>query len=438
MDKTAYRLEYPSRPLVNTRMADILQMNRLPAGCQVHVAIMSYTGYNQEDSVLINAASIERGMFSTTVYHTEKDDDKGSSRDEVIRGIPDKSNTRGMKMANYSKLVKQTGFMNVNDLVNNRDVYVGKTSQIKENRGDPSKKLKYEDQSKVFRSNENNTYVHKNYIGRNGEGYNFSKTQFRTLRKPIIGDKFASRAAQKGTAGKIIPEQDMPFTADGLRPDIIINPHCIPSRMTVAHMIETLLGQVLVELGLFGDGTCFGEMSADHLVQALQQIGFESHGNQMLYDGHTGQQFTVSTFMGPVYYQRLKHMVNDKEHSRAIGPMVNLTRQPADGRSRDGGFRIGEMERDVFIAHGMPEFSMDRMFYCSDKYGVHVCRKCGMIAAYNDGDAGDQYSMKNYSTHECKTCQNTVEFGYVRLPYAAKLLFQELQAINITPRLMIE
>jgi DNA-directed RNA polymerase II subunit RPB2 len=438
MDKTAYRLEYPSRPLVNTRMADILQMNRLPAGCQVHVAIMSFTGYNQEDSVLINQAAIDRGMFATTVYHTEKDDDKGSSRDEVIRCVPDPHNTRGMKLANYSKLVKQTGFMRENDLVENRDVYNGKKSQIKENRGEPSQKLKYEDQSKVFRTNENNTYINKNYVGRNGDGYNFSKTQFRTYRRPNIGDKFASRSAQKGTAGKIVLEKDMPFTAEGIRPDVIINPHCIPSRMTISQMVEHALGNLLVELGVFGDGTCFGDMSADHLVKALQQVGFESHGNHIMYDGHTGQQFEVSTFMGPVYYQRLKHMVNDKEHSRAIGPMVNLTRQPADGRSRDGGFRIGEMERDVFIAHGVPEFCMDRMYYCSDKYGVHVCKKCGMIATYNDGKGTEQVSMKHFTTYECRMCKNTVEFGYVRLPYAAKLLFQELQTINISPRIMIE
>jgi DNA-directed RNA polymerase II subunit RPB2 len=437
MDKTSYELSYPSRPLVNTRMADIMQMNKLPSGCQVHVAIMSYTGYNQEDSILINEGAIKRGLFITTLYHTEKDDDKGSGRDEVIRCIPDRDNTRGMKMGNYSKLNPATGLMNDNTFVENRDVYIGKKAAIKENRNDPTKRIKYDDQSRICRTTED-TYIHRNYIGRNGDGYNFAKTQTRILRRPTIGDKFASRSAQKGTAGNIIPECDMPFTAEGIRPDIILNPHAIPSRMTISQLAETQLGKILIELGMFGDGTCFGDITVDEIKTALGQCGYESHGNEIMYGGHTGEQLVAEVFMGPVYYQRLKHMVNDKEHSRAIGPMVNLTRQPADGRSRDGGFRIGEMERDVFIAHGVPEFCLDRMFYASDKYGVHVCKKCGMMATFNDGKGSPQFAMPNFSTHECRTCRNRTDFGYVNLPYAAKLLFQELQTINITPRIMIE
>jgi DNA-directed RNA polymerase II subunit RPB2 len=437
MDKTAYEMNYPSKPLVNTRMADILNMNSLPSGCQVHVAIMSYTGYNQEDSVLINQAAVDRGLFVTTVYHTEKDDDKNSSRDEVVRCVPDKTNTRGMKMGNYSKLNKQTGFNPENTHIINRDMLWGKKVQIKENRGDPTKIFKFEDQSRICRTHED-TYIDRNFTGRNGEGYNFAKVRTRTFRKMNIGDKLASRSAQKGTAGMIMAEEDMPFTADGIRPDIILNPHAIPSRMTIAQLVETLIGKLLLELGLFGDGTCFGDISVENIIEALGLVGFQSHGNEIMYDGFSGKQIEASIFVGPVYYQRLKHMVNDKEHSRSIGPMVNLTRQPADGRSRDGGFRVGEMERDVFIAHGIPEFCMDRMFYSSDKYGVHVCKKCGMIATFNNGNFGKQYSMEKFSTHECRTCRNISDFGYVNLPYAAKLLFQELQTINVAPRIMIE
>ena len=437
MDKTSYKLNYPSKPLVNTRMADILKTNDLPSGSQIHVAIMSYTGYNQEDSVIINRAAVDRGMFVTTVYHTEKDDDKSSSREEVIRCIPDKHNTRGMKMGNYSKLNPLTGFVPENEHLANREVYIGKKVQIKENRNEPSKVFKYDDQSRIFRTNED-TYVDRNYTGRNGEGYNFAKVCLRTFRKTNIGDKFASRAAQKGTAGNIMAEVDMPFTADGIRPDFILNPHAIPSRMTIAQLAETLLGEVLIFLGLFGDGTCFGDLTIDNIIESLSQCGFQSQGNKIMYDGHTGEQLNAEIFMGPVYYQRLKHMVNDKEHSRSIGPMVNLTRQPADGRSRDGGFRVGEMERDVFIAHGISEFCMDRMLHSSDKYGVHVCKKCGTFATFNNGNMGRQYAMPEFSTHECRTCRNISDFGYVNLPYAAKLLFQELQTINVVPRLMIE
>lgn len=277
-----------------------------------------------------------------------------------------------------------------------------------------------------------------NYTGRNGEGCNFAKTRLRTLRKPMIGDKFASRSAQKGTVGNIIPECDMPFTKEGLRPDIILNPHAIPSRMTIAQLAETLFGKVLLELGMFGDGTCFGELDVYTIINELKRCGYESHGNEVLYDGYTGEQLEADVFIGPVYYQRLKHMVNDKEHSRAMGPMVNLTRQPAEGRSRDGGFRIGEMERDVMVAHGMSKFCRERMYNVSDKYAVHVCKKCGMIATYNNGDFGPMRAKPDMAVHYCHTCNNSTDFAYVEIPYAYKLMSQELQAINVVPRIITE
>jgi len=436
MDKTAYILNYPTRPLIDTRMMDFLKLNTIPSGCQVHVAIMSYTGYNQEDSILINKGSIDRGLFLATIYHTEKDDDKNIIRDEIIRCPPDSKDTKCMKFGNYSKLNAQ-GFLPENTLVENRDILIAKKVPIKENRNDPTKKIKYEDQSKIFRTTEP-TYVDMNYTGRNGEGCNFAKTRLRTLRKPMIGDKFASRSAQKGTVGNIIPECDMPFTKNGLRPDIILNPHAIPSRMTIAQLAETLFGKILLELGMFGDGTSFGELDVYTIINELKRCGYESHGNEILYDGYTGEQLETDIFIGPVFYQRLKHMVNDKEHSRAMGPMVNLTRQPAEGRSRDGGFRIGEMERDVMIAHGMSKFCRERMYNVSDKYAVHVCKKCGMIATYNNGDYGPMRAKPEMAIHYCKTCNNTSDFAYVEVPYAYKLMSQELQAINIVPRIITE
>ena len=436
MDKTAYLLNYPTRPLIDTRMMDFLKLNTIPSGCQVHVAIMSYTGYNQEDSILINKGSIDRGLFLATIYHTEKDDDKNIIRDEIIRCPPDSKDTKCMKFGNYSKLNAQ-GFLPENTLVENRDILIAKKVPIKENRNDPTKKIKFEDQSKIFRTTEP-TYVDMNYTGRNGEGCNFAKTRLRTLRKPMIGDKFASRSAQKGTVGNIIPECDMPFTKNGLRPDIILNPHAIPSRMTIAQLAETLFGKILLELGMFGDGTSFGELDVYTIINELKRCGYESHGNEILYDGYTGEQLETDIFIGPVFYQRLKHMVNDKEHSRAMGPMVNLTRQPAEGRSRDGGFRIGEMERDVMIAHGMSKFCRERMYNVSDKYAVHVCKKCGMIATYNNGDYGPMRAKPEMAIHYCKTCNNTSDFAYVEVPYAYKLMSQELQAINIVPRIITE
>jgi DNA-directed RNA polymerase II subunit RPB2 len=437
MDKTSYVLSYPSRPLVDTRVMNFIQLNQIPSGHQITVAIMSFTAYNQEDSLLISKGAIDRGLFMTTVYHTEKDEDKNIIRDEIIRCKPDPAKTKGIKYGNYDKLDSQ-GFIPENTLVENRDVIIAKTVPIKENRNDPTKTVKYEDQSKTYRTTEE-CYIDKNYTGRNGDGYNFAKVRVRALRKPVLGDKFSSRSGQKGTCGLIIPECDMPFTKDGLRPDIILNPHAIPSRMTIAQLKETILGKVLLELGMFGDGTSFGDLDVKTICNELQRIGYESYGNEVMYNGFTGEQIETSIFIGPVYYQRLKHMVNDKQHSRSIGPMVNLTRQPAEGRSRDGGFRIGEMERDVMIAHGMSKFCRERLYDVSDKYTTHVCGKCGMIACYNDESMKQtKFAKSDMSIHLCRTCGNMTDFAKVEIPYAYKLLAQELQTINIVPRIITE
>jgi DNA-directed RNA polymerase II subunit RPB2 len=425
MDKTAYLLNTPARPLVDTRIMDMIKINNIPSGFNVVVAIMTHTGYNQEDSLLINKGSIDRGLFQATIYHTEKDEDKQKiNGDEEIRCKPDPTKTKGMKFANYNK-VNNRGVIPENTLVENRDVIIAKITPIKENRNDHTKLIKYEDQSRIHRTDEE-TYVDKNYIDRNGDGYNFAKVRLRTVRKPVIGDKFSSRSGQKGTIGNIIPEEDMPFTASGIRPDIILNPHAIPSRMTIAHLKETLMTKVLVQLGLFGDGTSFGELDVKTVCDELIKLGYEGHGNELLHNGLTGEQHECSIFMGPIFYQRLKHMVNDKQHSRSIGPMVNLTRQPAEGRSRDGGLRFGEMERDAMISHGASRFTRGRMYDASDKYHVYSCNKCGMIATYND----------EMHIHICRTCENRVDFSYVEIPYACKLLFQELMTMNIAPRIM--
>ena len=790
MDKTSYVLTNPSRPLVDTRLMNFIQLNRIPSGCQIHVAIMTHTGYNQEDSVLVNKGSIDRGLFSATIYHTEKDEDKNIIRDEIIRCKPDPTKTKGIKFGNYDKLNSQ-GFIPENTLVENRDIIIAKIIPIKENRNDHTKVIKYEDQSRAYSTAEE-TYIDKNYTGRNGDGYNFAKVRVRIHRKPVFGDKFcslptqqvltnlgwvemqhldikkhsvctldrdgnmmyempsakfiydhdgpmysvcnkqvevictlnhklyvqkrssktyelieaqdvmgkmvrfqkavnnvypdiewmelddkkykmddwlqllgmfisdgstngscvyisalkerkvkfnteilnklelefthntnsgnfgipkkkypeiyeeldmlsvgalnkqlpnyvwdlsqrqciilleallqgdghtmkykgedefsrygtisikladdisrlathcgysgivklaeeptgiarigkhnmggrageavsitqkhtyykvsiirkqnqpwinkkvngsnvehlidytgkvycvemptshlyymretkysaallvgnSSRHGQKGTCGNIIPECDMPFTKDGLRPDIIINPHAIPSRMTIGQLKETLLGKVLLELGMFGDGTSFGNLDIKTITEELQKLSYESYGNEILYNGLTGEQLETSIFIGPVFYQRLKHMVNDKVHSRATGPMVSLTHQPAEGRSRAGGLRIGEMERDVIISHGATRFCKERLFDVSDKYTVNVCKKCGMIAACNDGNNNNKfYTNSDFTIHLCKNCGNRTEFSLVDMPYANKLLFQELQTINIVPRIITE
>ena len=424
MDKTAYILNYQMKPLVETRIMNMLKMNNLASGNQVIVAIMTHSGFNQEDSILFNRGSIDRGLFHATIYHTEKDEDKKINGDEEIRTKPNKAITKNIKFGNYEKLNSQ-GLIPENTLIEDKDIIMGKMITIKNNKNDNNKMIKYEDCSKSYKTHEE-CFVDKNYVNRNGDGYTFCKVKIRAHRVPNIGDKFSSRHGQKGTIGHIINEEDMPFTKDGLKPDLIINPHAIPSRMTIAQLKETLLGKVLLELGMYGDGTSFGDLDIKTICKELQKLKFESKGNEVLYDGKTGEQIETSIFIGPAFYQRLKHMVADKQHSRNIGPMVNLTRQPAEGRSRDGGLRFGEMERDATISHGAAYFTKERIYDVSDKYSVHVCNCCGLISPYNEKE----------KIHLCKVCDNRTNFSFVKIPYSCKLLFHELIAMNVVPRIM--
>lgn len=426
MDKTSYVLSSPMRPLVDTRIMNILKLNDIPSGEMVVVAIASYSGYNQEDSLIFNRGAIDRGLFASTIYHTEKDEDKKVQGDQEVRCKPDKTRTSGIKFANYEKL-SENGFMPENTLVESKDIIMGKVVPIRENKNDHTKVIKYQDASRIYRTNEE-TFVDKNYVERNGDGYTFSKVRLRAYRKPVIGDKHSSRHGQKGTIGVILEEQDMPFTDQGIRPDIIINPHAIPSRMTIGQLKETVFGKVLLELGMFGDATSFNDFPVKDICKELQKVGYERHGNEILMNGMTGEQMESSIFIGPAFYQRLKHCVNDKQHSRSIGPMVVLTRQPAEGRARDGGLRCGEMERDCIASHGASRFLRERMYDVSDKYEAYVCRDCGNFAAFNN----------NKHVHYCKMCDNRTSFDRVEVPYACKLLFQELVSMNVAPRIITQ
>ena len=426
MDKTSLVLTYPMRPLVDTRIMNILGLNNIPSGSNIIVGILTYTGFNQEDSVIICKSAIDRGLFSATTYKTEKDEDKKVFGDEEIRGIPIASKTKGIKFGNYGKL-NSHGFIPENTLVENKDIIIGKYRPIKKNKNDNTKTIKYYDESRLYRTKEE-CYIDRNYVDTNGDGYNLCKVKIRTYRKPIIGDKFSSRHGQKGTLGIILDEADMPFTENGIVPDVIINPHAIPSRMTIAQLKETLLGKVLLELGMFGDGTSFNNVDIKTITEELLKLKYEQNGDELMMNGMTGEQLESRIFIGPVFYQRLKHMVNDKVHSRSTGPMVILTRQPAEGRARDGGLRFGEMERDCMISHGAARFTKERLYDVSDKYSINVCNKCGLIASYNE----------EYSIYLCKNCDNRTDFGKVNIPYSCKLLFQELITMNIAPRILTE
>ena len=614
LDTMSNLLMYTAKPLVSPFMSKYYRAQDMPSGFNIIVAIMTYGGYNQEDSVMINRAALDRGLFRSIFYRTYKDEEKKNqaSGEEERFCRPDPAATKHMKMANYDKLGPD-GLVPENTFVGNDDVLIGKVVPIRlrsvegamaagvshsslvamsaaqaASTVDASGGKRFRDSSKMLRNNETG-FVDKIYRGRNGEGFSFVKIRVRSERVPTIGDKFCfsgdhevltvnrgwvriasivvtdcviqkglsgaleavhpeeihhipytdrmyefattdgdhnalvvspnhqlyvghtnadgeqgmmyletadavvdrmvrdeeivfemeqqfgarreivgvdelsdnpdpkgmiycitvpshvflvrrcggdvaywtgncSRHGQKGTVGLILEPEDMPQTATGLVPDIIINPHCIPSRMTIAHLMETLMGRVGCEIGALGDGSPFTDVSVEGLSKMLVDRGLEPASNEVLYCGTTGRQMPTSIFMGPIFYQRLKHMVEDKVHSRASGPLVMLTRQPAEGRARDGGLRFGEMERDCVAAHGTAEFMKETMMEKSDQFQCYICKNCGLIGQVNP----------KVGIYKCTSCENSVDFAPVRIPYAYKLFLQELESMAICSRLLPE
>jgi len=423
MDTISHILYYPQKPLVVTRSMKYLNTANMPSGINATIAIATYTGYNQEDSVLMNKSAVDRGLFLSGHLKTYKEEEKKNqnSGDEEKFCIPNKDYTYNYKLANYDKL-NPSGIVKENIHVKPGDVIIGKTIPYKKKLKDNS----YKDNSIVLKNNEGGS-VYKVFEGRNGDGYKFCKVQIKNERYGQIGDKFSSRHGQKGTVGMLYRQEDMPFTKDGIVPDIIVNPHAIPSRMTIGQLIECLLGKSGTILGMEGDSTPFTEMDPKKISDILTtHCGMDEYGNEVLYNGLTGEQLLVNIFIGPTFYQRLKHMVVDKYHSRSTGPVVLLTRQPAEGRTRDGGLRFGEMERDCIISHGASAFLKERLLDVSDNYKVYVCEKCNMIGSVNE--------KKNI--YKCDHCPNTTVFNEIRLPYACKLLLQELISMSIVPRLI--
>ena len=268
----------------------------------------------------------------------------------------------------------------------------------------------------------------KYFKNTSSEGYNFAKIKVRDFRQPTIGDKLSSTSGQKGTIGMMYRQEDMPFNKDGLVPDIIINPHAIPSRMTIAQLLETIMGKACTVMGAFGNATPFTNIDVNEMTNILQkECGLEKTGNEILYNSRTGEQMNTNIFMGPTYYQRLKHMVCDKMHSRnSNGPIVLLTRQPAEGRARDGGLRLGEMEVECNWAHGTMFFLKERFMECSDNYRIFVCKRCNRPANVNP-------DRKKY---KCYNCSNKINFAEVRIPFASKLLMQEIQSMSIGTRFL--
>jgi len=426
-DSVGHTLNYPQKPIVYTRTSQVVNVDKLPCGVNVIVAIATYTGFNQEDSLILNKSSVDRGLFQSTVYRTYKDQNNKnhSTGEEEVYGNPTQINVSKLKPYNYSKL-SDDGFVPENTCVNGQDVIIGKAMPQKVNGA-----IVHKDMSVPLKNNETcfidrNCTGNKHFTNVNGDGYTFSKVRVRSDRIPTIGDKLSSRHGQKGTCGMAYRQEDMPFTKDGLVPDIIMNPHAVPSRMTIGQLMECIMGKSCVVKGTRGDGTPFTEVKVEELADILESCGLERYGNEILYNSRTGEMMETEIFMGPTYYQRLKHLVNDKVHSRSNnGPVVMMTRQPAEGRARDGGLRLGEMEVECKWAHGCMQFTKERFMECSDNYRMHICKQCGMPATAANPD-------KNIWL--CKSCRNTTDFREIRIPYACKLLLQEAQTMNIAAR----
>jgi len=425
VDTLAHILRYPQLPIINSRIMQYLPSNDLPAGINAIVAIASYSGYNQEDSIIMNRSSVDRGLFVSDFYRTYKDEEKKrhSSNTKMQESFkrPDENVTLGTRGNNYNKL-ESNGLPKLETFIKSGDIIIGKVHPIYSNSN--SKKL-FKCCSTSIKPNEYG-YVSKVTQSYNGDGYKFVKVRIRTTRKPTIGDKHASRHGQKGTIGVVYDQEDMPFARNGIKPDIIMNPHAVPSRMTIGQVIECLVGKTVTNLGMFGDATAFTKVNIDKIGNILQSLGYERNCDEILYSGRTGEQLKVNIFMGPTYYQRLKHMVDDKIHSRGTGPNVILTRQPVEGRSRDGGLRFGEMERDCILSHGAACFLKETLQDRSDNYRLHICKLCGLVCMVN----------KEKEISFCNNCKNK-EFSYLeaRVPYAFKLFVQELETMGVAPRL---
>jgi DNA-directed RNA polymerase II subunit RPB2 len=592
LDTQSYILNNIEKAMVRSNFGKYVNYNSLPPGMNAMVAIACYAGYNQEDSIIMNGHSVDMGMFRTTYYHVYKDEEKKiqSNGKEEKFCKPDPTYTKGIKPGNYDKL-DDRGFIKVNEYVSSKDVIIGKKLPVK-NKFKNGEQI-YEDCSTTIRMNENG-FIDKVYVHRNESGYMCGKVRIRNERIPSIGSKFASRVGQKGTVGMILPQESMPFTKDGLVPDIIMTPHAIPSRMTIGQLLECLLGKISAHCGGYTSCTPFDRIDAHTLGKILERHGYDYCGNEILYSGITGKQMDVMLFFGPTYYQRLKHMVEDKMHcltldheiltdsgwkyfqdinitkdklytmefnetinetyeenrkfnttyklptashyypnreqelyhikneyidtiitkehrlpvkyqigvdnahneymlltikdiyddlhkwrfdlypdkysiyinnqelvninfeditklpsqiettfcftmpdetfyvrrngkeywtgnSRASGPVVLLTRQPAEGRARDGGLRIGEMEKDVFNAHGTLSFMKERLMDVSDKFDIYVCSNCGNQAIVNPDPEIQKY--------ECQVCDNYSDFRHLQIPYASKLMMQELSGM---------
>ena len=445
VDKTGIVLNYGQIPLVKTRYLDYFHKEEMSYGVNTIVAIGCYGGYNVEDAILINKGAVDRGLFRTTYFSVYESREESS----VVKG-----STVNSKFANVEKMevdrkkydydytyLDERGLVKENTKLDDKVIVIGKVTVDGE-------KINTFFDSSVKTKRGQLGFVDKAFITDDEEGFRLAKVRIRDERIPSIGDKMASRAGQKGTIGLVIEEENMPFTSDGIKPDLIINPHALPSRMTIGQLLECITGKACSYYGNFGNCTAFQNVDGVKIFgNMLNKAGFESTGNEVLYNGYTGEQLETSIFIGPTYYMRLKHMVKDKINYRARGRKTGLTKQPVQGRANDGGLRIGEMERDGVIGHGASNFLKESMMTRGDDYQIAICNNSGTMAVYNK-EKNLMFSLFEDGPIKFKGNQNELklekmthygrDFSLVDVPYSFKLLIHELQAMGIQTRIITE
>lgn len=428
LDMDVNLLHTPQLPLVKSYVHDLSDYEKHPSGQNVVVAVMAYMGYNMEDAIILNRASIDRGFGRSTYFRPSIAEElrySGGLMDQIC--IPDKD-VKGYKTEEDYKLLEEDGIIYPEAKVDEDDVIIGKVS--------PPRFLSSMDEYNLASNTRRESSVVLKHgqqgvidfvaLTENEEGNRLIQVRIRDQRIPEIGDKFTSRHGQKGVVGMILPYTDMPFSSSGIVPDLIFSPHGIPSRMTISHLIELIGGKVGALSGRFIDGTTFSSEMEENLRSELLTYGFKENGTEIMYDGVTGKQYAAKIYLGSMYYFKLKHMVANKLHSRARGPIQLLTRQPTEGRAKEGGLRLGEMEKDTFVAHGASLLLKER--FDSDKTIVPISVESGLIAVH------DRYKNRKY----CTVYGENTDIVNIEISYAFKLLLDELKTMGIYPKIHVE